>query len=137
MSEKEDFRKYGDACPDDLDIWERTIVDMSNKYSDIEEAYVILKRFVREKLEEKEDFDLVSYHIKQLAVWGMSQESQDEVKAGEVALKSDKSDRTDDQWEAIRLRRNVLKRADNTVRKIRMQVYDTALTHDEILAIAR
>jgi predicted transcriptional regulator len=137
MSDKEDSRKYGHVCPDELDGWERSIVDMSNKYSDIEKAYELLKKFVREKFEEPEDYDLVGYRIKQLSVWGMPQESQDEVKAGEVAMETDKSMRTEVHWDAIRLRKNVLERANTVVRKIRMQVYNTAMKPNELLAYAK
>jgi hypothetical protein len=62
MSDKEDSRKYGHVCPDELEGWERTIVDMSKKYSDIEEFYLVLKKFVIEKFEEPEDYDMVIPH---------------------------------------------------------------------------
>jgi hypothetical protein len=66
----------------------------------------------------------------------MPQKSQDEVKAGEVAMETEKSMRTEVQWEAIRLRKNVLERANTVVRRIRMQVYNTAMKHTELLNYA-
>jgi hypothetical protein len=58
------------------------------------------------------------------------------VKAGEVAMETEKSMRTEVQWEAIRLRKNVLERANTVVRRIRMQVYNTAMKHTELLNYA-
>lgn len=137
MSDNEDFRLYGEDRPEELDEWERTIVNVSTKVVSVEEAMELVKKFVGEKFAEKEDFDDVNHRIKQLVVWGMSQKSQNEVKAGEVALETIKLERTDAQLVAIRLRKNVLEKANKTVRRIRMEVYDTAMKPHEVIAYAK